>query len=475
MLNRTLIRLKAVQMLYAYLLTRSEFRLLPPPEKMTRDNKVAYDLYLDFLLMILQLSGFSVQASRRDPLGGLVLNRKINGSKMAKSLAADDNIRDIINLGNSSIALFDNAIPSLYRKIADSEALKEYSKIKSPDITDDIRLWVTIVRTIFAKDQEMIADARKMEDFTQTGYDRAITMVVDTLNNYNDAKGSLITARKNLEASLAKSYELYFDVFALMVELTHEQERRLQAAKEKYLPTAEDLNPNMRFVNNKFIAALENNEQFVKFMEKDPVNWNGDIYLIRDLLDRIVASEYYKEYMNNPEEPDFAADCELWRHILKNIIVPSDAMVDSLEARSVFWNDDLDIMATFVSKTIRQWAVAGNDSPGFLPMYKDSEDAEFGVQLFTDIVNNRELYRSYLDKYINTTQWDPDRLAFMDIVLVCTIISELLTFPQIPIPVTLNEYLDIANRYSTPKSSQFINGIIASVIKELREEGKLMK
>ena len=309
MLNRTLIRLKAVQMLYAYLLTRSEFRLLPPPEKMTRDNKVAYDLYLDFLLMILQLSGFSVQASRRDPLGGLVLNRKINGSKMAKSLAADDNIRDIINLGNSSIALFDNAIPSLYRKIADSEALKEHSKIKSPDITDDIRLWVTIVRTIFAKDQEMIADARKMEDFTQTGYDRAITMVVDTLNNYNDAKGSLITARKNLEASLAKSYELYFDVFALMVELTHEQERRLQAAKEKYLPTAEDLNPNMRFVNNKFIAALENNEQFVKFMEKDPVNWNGDIYLIRDLLDRIVASEYYKEYMNNPEEPDFAANC----------------------------------------------------------------------------------------------------------------------------------------------------------------------
>lgn len=462
-------------MLYAYLLTRSEFRLLPPPEKMTRDNKVAYDLYLDFMLLILQLSGFSVQASRRDPLAGITLNRKINGSKMAKALAADDNIRDIINLGNTSVALFDNAIPSLYAKIAGSEALKEYSKIKSPDITDDVRLWVTIVRTIFAKSQELMADARRMEDFTQTGFERAIEMVVDTLNNYSDSKGTLINARKALEASLNKSYELYFDIFALMAELTREQQNRLQAAKEKYLPTAEDLNPNMRFVNNKFIAALEANEQFDKFISKDPVNWNGDIYLIRDLLDKITSSEAYREYMDAPEEPDFAADCELWRHILKNILVPSDALADALEARSVFWNDDLDIMATFVSKTIRQWAVAGNDSPGFLPMYKDKEDAEFGQQLFTDTVNNREFYRSYLDKYINTTQWDPDRLAFMDIVLVCAIISELLTFPQIPVPVTLNEYLDIANRYSTPKSSQFINGIIASVIKELREDGKLLK
>lgn len=475
MLNRTLIRLKAVQLLYSYLLTRSEFRLLPPPEKLTRDNKVAYDLYIDFLLLILELSGFSVSASNRDPLAGITPKRKIDGSKMAKSLAADDSMRDIINLGNSSVALFDNIIPSLYKKIADSEILKEYSKIKSPDITDDIRLWVTIVRTIFAKNPDMIAAARSMEDFTQTGYDRALDMVVSTLENYSDSKNTLLTARRSLEQSLAKSYELYFDVFALMVELTREQERRLQSNKEKYLPSPEDLNPNMRFVNNKFIAALEENGQFSKFIEKDPVNWNADIYLIRELLDKITSSEQYEQYMNSPEEPDFAADCELWRQILKNIIVPSDALADSLEARSVFWNDDLDIMATFVSKTIRQWAVAGNDSPGFLPIYKDKEDAEFGLRLFTDTVNNRELYRSYLDKYINTTQWDPDRLAFMDIVLVCTIISELLTFPQIPVPVTINEYLDIANRYSTPKSSQFINGIAASVIKELREEGKLLK
>ena len=462
-------------MLYAYLLTRSEFRLLPQPEKMTRDNKVAYALYLDMMLMILQLSGFSVHANRRDPLHGLILNRNLNGTKMAKSLAADDDIRSIINVGNTTISLFDDTIPSLYKKICDSEYLKEYAKIKSPEITDTIRLWVTIVRTIFAKDPSFIAAARKLEDFTQAGFERAINMVAETLNNYSDSKASLINARNSLDTSLAKAYELYFDIFALMVELTHEQERRLQAAKEKYLPTAEDLNPNMRFVNNKFIQALLDNETFAKFIEKDPVNWNGDLFLIRDLLDKITASEIYRDYMERPEEPDFAADCELWRQILKAIIVPSDALSDSMEERSVFWNDDLDIMSTFVSKTIRQWAVAGNDSPGFLPMYKDDEDANFGKQLFTDTVNNRELYRSYLDKYINTTQWDPERLAYMDIVLVSAIISELLTFPQIPVPVTLNEYLDMAHRYSTPKSSQFINGIIANVIKELREEGNLMK
>ena len=171
----------------------------------------------------------------------------------------------------------------------------------------------------------------------------------------------------------------------------------------------------------------------------------------------------------------YSDDCELWRQILKYIIVPSDALSEALEAKSVYWNDDLYIMSTFVAKTIKQFAAAGNDSPGLLPMFKDEEDAEFGEQLFVDTIKNHDLYHSYVTRFINSKQWEADRIPFMDNVILSVIISELINFPLIPIPVTINEYVDIANRYSSPKSGIFINGIISNIIKTLREEGKIQK
>lgn len=174
-------------------------------------------------------------------------------------------------------------------------------------------------------------------------------------------------------------------------------------------------------------------------------------------------------------EVTYADDCELWKQLLKTVIVPSDALAESLESKSVFWNDDLDIMSTFVAKTIKQFAAAGNDSPGLLPMFKDAEDAKFGEQLFIDTIKNQDLYHSYITRFIDKKQWEADRIPFMDNVIISVIISELINFPLIPIPVTINEYVDIANRYSSPKSGIFINGIITNIIKTLREEGKIQK
>ena len=174
-------------------------------------------------------------------------------------------------------------------------------------------------------------------------------------------------------------------------------------------------------------------------------------------------------------EVTYSDDCELWKQLLKTVIVPSDALAESLESKSVFWNDDLDIMSTFVAKTIKQFAAAGNDSPGLLPKFKDAEDAKFGEQLFIDTIKNQDLYHSYITRFIDKKQWEADRIPFMDNVIISVIISELINFPLIPIPVTINEYVDIANRYSSPKSGIFINGIITNIIKTLREEGKIKK
>lgn len=175
------------------------------------------------------------------------------------------------------------------------------------------------------------------------------------------------------------------------------------------------------------------------------------------------------------ETTDWKTDCEFWRNIMRNVVLPSDALAEALEAKSIFWNDDLATMGTFALKTIRKFAQSENgEGVRFLPQYKDEEDAEFGMKLFTYAVDKREQYREYIDKFINP-DWDPERLAFMDIVIMIAAIAEIDNFPGIPLPVSLNEYIEIANDYSTRRSGPFINGILYSIVNMLIENGELRK
>ena len=196
--------------------------------------------------------------------------------------------------------------------------------------------------------------------------------------------------------------------------------------------------------------------------------------MLKELLDKIKASEAYKEYMDE-ETTDFARDCELWRTLLRTVVFPSDALAEAMEARSVYWNDDLAIMGTFVLKSIKHFAASGRVDTSLLPIYKDDEDAKFGPELFLTAIKERDTYKSYIEKFINDSSWDPERLAFMDIVILITAITELLKFPAIPMAVTMNEYVEIANYYSTQRSGQFINGVLFSIANYLREEGRLAK
>lgn len=159
---------------------------------------------------------------------------------------------------------------------------------------------------------------------------------------------------------------------------------------------------------------------------------------------------------------------------MKSIILPDDDLAEVLESKSVYWNDDLDIMGTFALKTLRKFA-SNSDKDPVLPKYKDDEDARFGADLFVNVVEHYDEYRDLVDRYVDNQAWDSERLAFMDVVIMAAAIAEMLNYPQIPIPVTLNEYIEIANSYSTPRSGKFINGVLYSIISHLKEEGKLMR
>lgn len=467
MINRILIRIKVIQILYSYLLTRSEFSIESAPINATRDKKYAYIIYFDLLLLILQLSGHKIGVK-----SGLTTTLFAN-SKVAKVLAQNDEIKDYILKGNHDFNNYDDIINNLYHRIISSTVYKDFAKNKTPQIQDEVNLWNVIFQSIILKDESFINASRKNENFTMNGYELGISLAIESLNNLSISQSSFSNAQKALGVSLSKSYDLYFCIFKLMVELTKFQSKQIEAAKNKFLPTADDLNPNTRFIDNQLIQALIDNPNFEEQINTASINWEEEPMLLQNLANSILASDIYEKYMS-AKECSFVEDCNLWKNILKNIIFNNDEFIELLENKSTYWNDDLHIIGTFVIKTIKQFANSQNALLSPISQYKDNEDAEFGYTLFKETINNFDTYREYINQFI-TNQWDSERLAFMDIVIMTTAIAEMLTFPLIPIPVTLNEYIEIANSYSTSKSGQFINGILYSVIKHLKEEGKLNK
>ena len=283
---------------------------------------------------------------------------------------------------------------------------------------------------------------------------------------------NIAEAENELLHSLDKGHELYYALLQLMIDLTDLQAQRLETARNKYLPTKEELNPNMRFVNNRFIESLRNNPDFAKHHSDKPFSWSimADSFL-NQMLDTILATDEYRSYMDSTDN-NADADCELWRTIFKNIIAPSDELTDVIESLSLYWNEELNIVATFVLKTIKQFKGANGDVR-MLPMYKDDEDRKYALDLIHNTLANEKLYRSYIDRF--TKNWEIERIAFMDVVIMMVALSEIVRMPSIPTVVTLNEYIELAKTFSTEQSSNFINGVLDAIVKELKKEGIITK
>ena len=484
MINRSLIRIKTVQILYSYLLTRSEFKLQPAPgPEASRDKRFAYTVYLDMMLLLLKLSS--------QPLGpncGIMLaeDAGLKKNRIASAMRHDLSVIDtVLNGRRGRLAAYDSCLEDLAAALRESAVYKDYKRKRKLKFTDDVAFWSTVFSTIVRRFKGVERVLRRDEDFSHVGFDMGVNMFVATLSGFDDSRATYLKARADLDESLSLAYKLYHALLQLPVLITSMQEQRLDAAKHKFVPTPDDLNPNMRFVDNKFVEALRNCEALQNFIkdnpDADPSTWRDADVLCGSLLNRILQSEAYADYMAL-EESDFATDANFWREIMRNIVFSSDELADALENRSVFWNDDLAIMSTFALKTIKRSysPAADEDSVDvgrivLLPKFMNEADERFGAELFEYVVNNREQYRAYVDRFINPEQWDTERLAYMDIVVLLTAIAEIINYPSIPVPVTLNEYIEIANDYSTPRSGQFVNGILSSVIKLLEQEGVINK
>lgn len=283
---------------------------------------------------------------------------------------------------------------------------------------------------------------------------------------------SITDAKKNLQKSLEKGYELYNYMFLLMIQLTELHEERIEMAKNKYLPTEEDLNPNMKLLNNLFIKVLANNPDLKAYLDENPLSWVDDDIYMKLELDRILKSDIYAQYIAT-EGNDYKEDCKFWYDIMKDVILKDEELGDVLESKSVYWNDDLDTVGAFVLKTIK--AFEGNEKAPILPMYKNYDDSVFGEELLSYSIGEMDNCNALIDQFVQTENWDKDRVAVMDRLIMCVALTEALHFPSIPVKVTLNEYIEIAKYYSTPKSGQFVNGILNSAINHLRSQKKINK
>lgn len=289
---------------------------------------------------------------------------------------------------------------------------------------------------------------------------------------YQNGGKNLDTAEKELFFSLSKAYDLYNYLLLLMVEVTKQANKRLNAAKNKLVPTKEELFPNTKFVENRFIAQLEVNKQLLEFSNNQKKTWENEADFVKTLCDKILESDIYKEYMAS-ETSSYEEDRELWRKLYKNIIFNNIELDQVLEDQSLYWNDDKEIVDTFVLKTIKRFDEKNGAKQELLPEFKYEEDQDFARRLFRRTILNADYYRHLISE--NTKNWDLDRVAFMDVVIMQIALAEILSFPNIPVSVSLNEYVEIAKLYSTPKSGGFINGTLDGIVNSLKKENKLTK
>jgi N utilization substance protein B len=277
---------------------------------------------------------------------------------------------------------------------------------------------------------------------------------------------------KELFHSIEKTYDLYYHLLNLAVLLTDYAASRIESKRNKLRPSPEDLNPNPRFVDNSFVAQLRKNFQFNEYLTKNKLSWVNHPDIIKELFEEIIASSFYDEYMLQ-ETVDYTADKDIWRKIFKKIILQNENLDSSIEDQSIFWTDDVEMVISFILKTIKRFTQEAGATQALLPMFKDDEDIDFAKRLLHGVLKNGLTYREYIDK--NTKNWELDRIAFMDILIMEVALSELMDFPTIPINVTLNEYIEIAKNYSTDKSGTFVNGVLDNIVGQLKKDNKLIK
>lgn len=298
-----------------------------------------------------------------------------------------------------------------------------------------------------------------------------IKVVQLTYAYYQNGNRNMDNAEKELLFSLSKAYDLYNYLLQLIVEITREERHRLDVLTAR-AEREETEKPLQKFAFNKFAVQLEENKALNDFIDVKKLSWSNDVEFIRKICNQIEQSQLYQEYMES-EDDSYEADREVWRKLYKQLIQKNDDLDSILEEKSLYWNDDKEIVDTFVIKTIKRFDPAAKSNQELLPEYKDEEDRDFARKLFRATILNSDTYQRYMGE--TSRNWDFSRLAYMDVVIMQIAIAEMLTFPNIPVNVTINEYVELAKLYSTPKSGGYINGMLDAIARYLISAGKMLK
>ncbi len=339
-----------------------------------------------------------------------------------------------------------------------------------------------LCRRLFTRDElwlfpeKIYLCAAKEKDFaTARMINRALlrVKVVQTLySHYKGGGRSLLEAQKGLSFNLNKTYDLYFHLLQLSVEVTRCAERRIEVRRNKLRPTDDDLRPNTRFSDNAFVRQLEINEHLIGHLSAQKLSWVNYPDLIKSLLKQIESADFFAEYMG-ASTSGYEADKEVWRKIYRRVFPESDDLEEAIEEQSIYWVGGMEIIYSFIDKTIKRFDRSAGASQALIPMYRDESDRLFGEKLLAAAIANEEDYRRLIDE--NTHNWELDRIAFMDIVIMQVALAELCHFPTIPVNVTLNEYIELSKQFSTEKSGTFVNGVLDKIVSRLKADNKLTK
>ncbi len=297
-----------------------------------------------------------------------------------------------------------------------------------------------------------------------------IKIVQLTYAYYQNGNKNIDTAEKELFFSLSKAYDLYNYLLALIVAVTKESRRRLEVLQAKALREGTP-EPPQKFAFNRFALQLENNKQLCEFMETQKRTWADTPEFVSHLLEQIEQSQIYKDYINDGD--DYETDRELWRRLYRALIQDNDDLDLLLEEQSLYWNDDKEVVDTFVLKTIKRFEEKNGSKQPLLSEYDSEEEKDYARKLFRAAILNADEYQRYMSE--TSTNWDFSRLAYMDVIIMQIAIAEMLTFPSIPLSVTINEFVELAKVYSTPRSFGYINGMLDAIARYLIRQGRLLK
>jgi N utilization substance protein B len=290
---------------------------------------------------------------------------------------------------------------------------------------------------------------------------------------FQSDNNQVVVGEKELFHSIDKVYEVYLHYLALLPELKHFAEGFLFERSQKRLPTQEDLNPKMNFVQNRIILAIAENDELSQKTTKFKISWDGEQELVKKLYYSFKDDEEFRKYLEK-DEVNFEDDKEILMHLFELYIFPSESLSQYFEDRSIYWLDDIELMQAGIFKTLKSIPEVSSEKFKLQPLHKEAEeDRKFASELFRKTILHSEDYLQEIAK--RTQNWEIDRVAKMDIILMKMAICELTEFTSIPVKVTLDEYIEMSKDYSSPQSKTFINGILDKIVIDFKRDKRISK